>query len=294
MKKSSLIPLILAIVLWLSCCFNASGQHGKYRYAETNRIVDLVNDAAALIRQNGEAAFPILIKRDSRWSSNQSYIFVIDIQGRCYVHQDTSLLGKSIYDIKDPNGKPFIQWFIRKALGPSQSGWTHYRWVRQGDTAASWRTTFTHLVNAPSGKIYIVGAGSYNLKMEKAFVVEALDDAVILVRQMGTKAFPVLRDKGSEFVFKDTYVFVVDSSYKVLVNPAFPGEEGQNVYDLKDVNGKYFFRELFQVASDKGSGWVDYVWPKPDEARPSPKSTYVRKIVVKGATYLVGSGIYPE
>ncbi|MEI6683943.1 MAG: cache domain-containing protein [Bacteroidota bacterium] len=294
MKKPSLIPPILAFVLWFSCGSLVSAQQGKYRYAETNRIVDMVNDAAALIRQSGEAAFATLIKRDSRWSSNQSYIFVIDIQGRCYVHQDTSLVGKSIYDVKDPNGKPFVQWFIRKALGPSQSGWTHYRWVKQGDTLPSWRTTFTHLVNAPSGKIYIVGAGSYNLKMEKAFVVEALDDAVILVRQMGVKAFPLLRDKGSEFVFKDTYVFVVDSSYKVLVNPAFPGEEGQNVYDLKDVNGKYFFRELFQVAGEKGSGWVDYVWPKPGEARPSPKSTYVRKIVVKGSTYLVGSGIYPE
>ena len=294
MKKSSLIPWILASVLWL---FNFSivfGQQGKYRYAETNRIVEMVNDAALLIRQNGESAFSTLMKRNSRWSSDQSYIFVVDLQGKCYVHQDTSLIGKSLYDIKDPNGKPFIQWFIRKALGQGQSGWTHYRWIRHGDTLPSWKTTFTHLANTQSGKVFIVGAGLYNMKMEKAFVVEALDDAVILIRQMGPKAFPVLRDKGSEFVYKDTYVFVVDSAYKVLVNPAFPGEEGQNVYDLRDVNGKYFFRELFHVAGEKGSGWVDYLWPKPGEARPSPKSTYVRKIVVRGTSYIVGTGIYPE
>jgi signal transduction histidine kinase len=132
------------------------------------------------------------------------------------------------------------------------------------------------------------------MKMEKAFAVEAVDDATVIIRQMGPKAFPVLRDKTSEFVYKDTYVFVVDTTYTVLVNPPFPGEEGKNVYDYSDVSGKFFFREFFKIASEKGSGWVDYNWPKPGEAKPSPKTTYVRKIVVRGVTYLVGTGIYPD
>lgn len=294
MKKYPMASWVLGITIWLTACAAASGQQGKYRYAETNRLVDMVNDAAALIRQSGEAAFPALMKQGSRWRSGDLYIFVIDLKGICFVHEEKSLAGKNISDLKDPNGKPIIQWFIRKALGPGQSGWTHYRWVRPGDSLPVWKTTYTRLASAPSGAVYIVGAGLYNMKMEKTFAVEAVDDAVILIRQMGPKAFPVLRDKTSEFVYKDTYVFVVDSAYIVLVDPPFPGEEGHNVYNYSDVNGKFFFRDFFRVANEQGSGWVDYAWPRPGEAKPSPKSSYVRKITVRGTYYLVGTGIYNE
>jgi signal transduction histidine kinase len=268
------------------------GQQGKYRYAETYRLVDIVNNAAVLVNQNGESAFTSLMKKGSRWRSGETYIFVIDLKGNCYVHEETGLVGKNIIDLKDPNGKPIIQWFIRKALGPGQSGWTHYLWVKPGDSLPVWKTTYTKLAKSPSGKLFIVGSGLYNMKMEKAFSVEALDDAIVLIRQMGTRAFPVLKDKTSEFVYKDTYVFVVDSAYKVLVDPPFPGEEGKYVYDYRDINGKYFFREFFKVANEKGSGWVDYAWPKPGEAGPSPKTSYVKKIMVRGEAYLVGTGIY--
>ena len=280
------------MALLVSACSSAYSQQGKYRYAETNRLVDLVNDAAALIRQSGESAFPSLTKTGSRWRNGEQYIFVIDLKGYCFVHGDSALVGKNINDLRDPNGKPIIQWFIRKALGPGQSGWTHYRWIRPGDSVPTWKTTYTKLANSPSGAIYIVGAGLYNMKMEKAFSVEAVDDAVVLLRQMGPKAFNLLRDKTSEFVYKDTYIFIVDSAYTVLVDPAFPGEEGHNVYDYHDINGKYFFREFFQIANEKGSGWVDYYWPKPGEGKPSPKTSYVRKVTVRGVVYLAGTGIY--
>jgi len=271
-----------------------SAQQDKYRYPETIRLADVVNDAAHLLRQKGEAAFPVLMEKGSRWRSGELYVFVIDLKGFCFVHEDPSLVGKNINDLKDPSGKPIIQWFIRKALGPTQSGWTHYRWVKPGDSVPQWKTTFTKLANAPSGAVYIVGAGLYSMRMEKVFAVEAVDDAVILIRQMGPKAFPVLRDKTCEFVYKDTYIFVIDSSYNVLVDPPFPGEEGHNVRDYRDINGKFFFREFFRVAGEQGSVWVDYAWPKPGEANPSPKSSYVRKIVVRGTPYLVGTGIYKE
>jgi cytochrome c len=285
---------LLGPVIWLLTCYAASAQQGKYKYPETNRLVETVNEAAAQIRQSGEASFPYFMKKNSHWRSGDLYIFVVDLKGYCFVHEDTSLVGKNIYDLKDPNGKLIIQWFIRKALSPDQSGWTHYLWVKPGTTAPAWKTTYTKLANASSGAIYIVGAGLYNLKMEKAFAVEAVDDAVVLIRQMGPKAFPILKDKTSEFVYKDTYVFVVDSTYTVLVDPPFPGEEGHNVHDYKDMNGKYFFQEFFRVADEHGSGWIDYVWPKPGEANPSKKSSYVSKIRVKGMVYLVGTGIYSE
>jgi signal transduction histidine kinase len=293
MKKSSFFLWIGIFSTWFLFSANVSGQ-GKFRYPETYQLVGKVNDAAAYINLHGESAFPIMMKKDSRWRNGEMYVFVIDLKGNCYAHEDPSLVGKNLTDLKDQNGKPIIQWFIRKALGPGQSGWTHYLWVKPGDSLPSWKTSFSKLAKAPSGTVYIVGSGLYNMKMEKVFAIEAVDDAIVLIRQTGTRAFPVLRDKTSEFVYKDTYVFVVDSAYKVLVDPPFPGEEGQIVYDYRDINGKYFFREFFRIAEEKGSGWVDYAWPRPGEANPSPKTSFVRKIVVKGDVFLVGTGIYLE
>lgn len=291
MKKSTILRLTVA---WaLLCCWTSSpAQQARYRYPETTQLVDLVNDAASLVTQSGESAFPGFQKKGSRWHSGETYLFVVDLKGNCFVHEDPAMVGQNLYELKDPNGKPVVQWFIRKALGPGQAGWTHYLWIKPGDTTATWKTSYSRLAKAPSGTIYIVGSGRYNMKMEKAFAIEAVEDATVLIRQMGPRAFAVLKDKSSEFVYKDTYVFVVDSAYKVLVDPPFPGEEGQYVYDYRDINGKYFFREFFNTANEKGSGWVDYAWPKPGEANPSPKSSYVKKIVVRGQIYLVGTGIY--
>ncbi|HNY01087.1 MAG TPA: cache domain-containing protein [Bacteroidales bacterium] len=294
MNRSTPVVWVLGLIAGLACLPTVSAQQEKFRHAETIRLVDVVSDAAALVRQKGEAAFPELMEKGSRWRSGDLYIFVIDLKGMCYVHEDRSLVGKNLGELKDPSGKPFIQWFIRKALGPTQSGWTHYRWVKPGDTLPQWKTTYTKLANTPSGAVFIVGAGLYNMRMERAFAVEAVDDAVVLIRQMGPRAFPILKDKTSEFVYKDTYIFVVDSAFVVQVDPPFPGEEGRNVRDYQDVNGKYFFREFFRVASEKGTGWVDYSWPKPGETIPSAKSTYIRKIVVRGIPYLVGTGIYRD
>jgi len=292
MKISHRFIWIIAAGIWLYVSPDLAAQQEKYRYSETYRLVDVVNDAATLINQSGKSAFPSFMKKGSRWRSGEMYIFVIDLKGNCFAHEDPSLVGKNLSDLKDPNGKPIIQWFIRKALSQGQSGWTQYRWVRPGDSIPSWKTTYTRLAKSPAGNIYIVGAGLYDMKMEKAFAVEAVDDALILIRQMGKKAFPLLRDSTSEFVYKDTYIFVVDSTYTVLVDLPFPDEEGKNVYDYHDIKGKYFFREFFKTVNEKGSGWVEYFWPRPGETRPSPKTSYVKKIVVRGETFLVGTGIY--
>ena len=92
--RSSRSTLLLAACL--AACSLAWGQTGKYRYAETTQLVDLVNDAAAMVRQNGEDAFRTLMKKGSRWRSGELYVFVIDLKGLCFVHEDTSLIGKNI------------------------------------------------------------------------------------------------------------------------------------------------------------------------------------------------------
>jgi cytochrome c len=130
---------------------------------------------------------------------------------------------------------------------------------------------------------------------KKAKQIEALvNKAAALVETQGKAAFSEFRKRDSEWWFGNTYLFVYDKDMNVLLNPAFPKREGTNVHGDKDVNGKLFQDEFMKVIHSKGSGWVDYMFPKPGQTQPSQKWSYVKAVKIDGTTGLIGAGFYPE
>ena len=130
---------------------------------------------------------------------------------------------------------------------------------------------------------------------ERATQVEALvTKAAALIENKGKAAFEDFRKKDSEWFHGDTYLFVYDMTANVLLNPAFPKREGTNVSGQKDAKGKLFHNEIIKTAETKGSGWVDYMFPKPGQTEPSQKWAYVKKVTVDGVAGLIASGFYPE
>ncbi len=147
-------------------------------------------------------------------------------------------------------------------------------------------------VKDAAGKEYIVGSGRYDMKVEKLFVVDTVDGAAELIRKEGKQAFQTLRDKAGPFRYQDVYVFVHDRNATQLVSPVSPDLEGQNLLDFKDANGKMLWRETIKMLEAKGTGWIDYMWPKPGETEPSKKLAYVRKVKMGDEVLYVGAGIY--
>ena len=130
---------------------------------------------------------------------------------------------------------------------------------------------------------------------EKAKQIEALvNKAAALIESKGKAIFPEFRKKDTEWFSGNTYLFVYDLKSNVLLNAAFPAREGTNTTGQKDANGKLFHHELIRVAEIKGSGWVDYMFPKPGQSQPSQKWAYVKAVMVDGVPSLVASGFYPE
>ena len=129
--------------------------------------------------------------------------------------------------------------------------------------------------------------------MEKAFLIEEVEEAAALLQQQGRSAFATLRDKKSRFFFHDTYVFVTSATGIELVNPAFPAIEGRNLWDITDSTGKYIVRDYIGVALKQGSGWATYHWPRPEMPHiDAIKTTYVKKVMVGGEPMIVGAGMY--
>ncbi|MBN2705931.1 MAG: cache domain-containing protein [Deltaproteobacteria bacterium] len=115
--------------------------------------------------------------------------------------------------------------------------------------------------------------------------------AAALVKEQGPEAaFKVINDKNGPFVWKDSYVFAMNSENgNILAHPMKPGLVGKNLMGLKDVNGTMIFVELLKAAK-AGEGWVDYMWPKPGDKKPSPKHSYV--YTAPGTDVALGAGVY--
>jgi signal transduction histidine kinase len=265
-----------------------------YEHQETRELVALVAEAANLVHATGESAFDEFRVPGSRWRRGESYIFVLDPEGNMLVHPDAVLEGTNQLALKDIEGRPIIRGLLDAvtSLPGKTEGWYHYQWPVPGELLPRWKSSFVRLVQAPSGRRCVVGSGVYNDRMERAFVVDAVRDAVGLIEARGTGAFPMFHDPKGPFLAKDGYVFVLDMTGVELVNPAFPSLEGRNLLGVKDPRGKFLIGEMIEVARDAGSGWVDYMWPKPGESVSTQKSAYVSAAALEGEPVVVGCGVY--
>jgi cytochrome c len=124
-------------------------------------------------------------------------------------------------------------------------------------------------------------------------LVALVDKAAAMIESNGKSAFPEFRKTDSEWRNGDTYLFAGDMKGILVFNAAFPKLEGTDAAELKDSNGKPIGVELMHAAQ-RGSGWVDYMWPKPGQSQPSQKWSYVKAVKIDGEPGYVGAGFYPQ
>ena len=286
----SLVTLLA--VSTLSQRFTANAQ--SYEQTDTRELVALVNDASELVRTQGETAFREFRTSGTRWRQGEKYVFVLDPAGNMLVHSDPTMEGKNQLELRDINGKPIIQGLIGAVTTvPSKTqGWYHYEWTVPGGILPRWKSSYVQLVKAPSGKSYIVGCGVYNDRMERVFVQDIVNDAVAQIEKNGEKSFQLFHDPTGPFIAKDTYIFVYDMNGTNLVLPAFPNLEKRNLSEFKDTQGKLVIREMLDLVQKSGSGWVNYMWPKPGESLSTEKTSYVSKAKLGDKFVLVGAGVY--
>jgi cytochrome c len=106
------------------------------------------------------------------------------------------------------------------------------------------------------------------------------------------EAVKEINNKTGKFVWKDTYVFLLDLDGKMLAHPMNAALIGKNVLETKDKGepGKLLFKEFVELAKGKGEGWVDYMWLNPGDPKPRKKISFIYR--VPGKDLLVGAGIW--
>ena len=294
MLRTGLGMALAAVLMVLPA--GAADKLAEYTYQDTKDLVSLVEDAAQRIETVGDAAFAEFGKPGSRWLNNETYLFAYAPDGTAAFHPvSPELVGKNVIDLKDLNGKLLVQEIVdvAKLDAPDANRWVFYLWQDQRELSPIWKASYIRKAITPEGKVYLIGSGLYDVKVEKAFVTRRVNRAVELLQSAGKEeAFRQFRDSASPFVFLGTYVFVLSETGETLVDPAFPNLSGRNMLGFRDAVGFEPIRQLVDKLKTADEAWVQFLWPEPGAVVPSRKLVYARKVTDDGEAVIVGSGFY--
>ena len=86
------------------------------------------------------------------------------------------------------------------------------------------------------------------------------------------------------------YLFVVDTEYRMLIQPVKTELEGKNVAEVTDANGVRVLFELVNLAKRDGWHYLEYLWPKADKPEPVSKLSTAKLYAPWG--WVIGTGVY--
>ena len=143
-----------------------------------------------------------------------------------------------------------------------------------GPVADRWGTWVSALVPILDPKTAMYGLATK--EDAQAMVGKAVD----FYRKNGReRLLKEVNNPQGEFRKGDLYAFVYDRNMTWLAHPVRPELVGQNWIDKKDWSGgKYFRREIQQVALTKDSGWVEFEYENPINGQHDHKTTYIMGI----------------
>ena len=88
----------------------------------------------------------------------------------------------------------------------------------------------------------------------------------------------------------ELYIFAQDLKGTMIAHGFNPALVNKNNYDMKDPKGKFFVREMTDLANTKGEGWVEYYWENPMTKIIQLKRTYIKKV----DDFFVGCGVFGD
>jgi methyl-accepting chemotaxis protein len=203
--------------------------------------------------------------------SNDGYFWINDLDAVIVDHPiKPTLNGKDMSSLADKNGVKLFSEFAKVAENDG-SGFVNYVWPKPGSTDAEQKISFVKLFKPFN---WVIGTGEYT------------SDRVTLIKKDALKIISQMRygDNG--------YFWVNDLKAVIVEHPVKPELNGKDLSKLQDKNGVFVFSEFAKTASEKGSGYVDYVWTKPGSDKVEDKVSYVE--LFKPWGWVIGTGAYKQ
>ena len=118
---------------------------------------------------------------------------------------------------------------------------------------------------------------------------EIVEKAYAYVKANGkTKALAVFNNQRGEFVKGELFIFVQDFHGVILAYGGNTAMVGKNLYEARDVNGKWLGKGMIEIAKTQGNGWYEYHFLNPHTNVVQAKITYIQKV----DDYYIACGVY--
>jgi len=164
--------LLMATLLMFCLSMNALGEDA----VSPRELFDKVGGAMVFVMENGDAGVRAISEKaaDNPFIWKDTYVFVFKCNEQVLAaHPNPKLINnKSVWNLKDPNGKLIMQTLCKVAAASENGGWFDYVWPKQqsktaqttgqklGDTETLARKV-TFCIQVP-GTPYQVAAGIYD------------------------------------------------------------------------------------------------------------------------------------
>ncbi|MFA6789220.1 MAG: cache domain-containing protein [Arcobacteraceae bacterium] len=229
----------------------------------------LINEIYLQNQHKDKDSIKQIIKKslqDLRFNSGIGYFFIISQEGEMIFHPYLpELENTNVLETQDPNGSYLFKNMIT-LIHEQKEAFCEWYWFKP-DEKIKKDKKIGYIKNI-EGLNWIIGSGYY------------VDDFENILKEDLFEYTPKIS------FGQNGYVFIIDYEGNMLSNK-HAHIIGKNVLNDQDKSGKYFVKEMINIAQ-KGNGYVNYY----DPTLPKEK-TYIKTSFVKGVpdwNFLIGAG----
>ena len=119
----------------------------------------MVEKALAHVKAVGnDKAFEDFTAKDGKWQNKDLYVFVVNFEGVTTAHgANKALIGKNMFELKDPNGKLFIKEMAETAKAKG-TGWVDYMFTDPATKKSGSKSSYVARIPGYEG---FIGVGIY-------------------------------------------------------------------------------------------------------------------------------------
>ncbi len=252
---------------------------GYYPDVKPEKAVDLVKDGYEFMKRNGlSAAVNEFSNRQiDAFRYGDLYLTVWNTRGIVVAHgANLDTIGVDQYDLKDEDGKLYVQEIIEKAK--KGGGWVDFKLKN------AFQSIYVEKVDLGSDN-FVIGCGLYPISKREMALLLARSAAGYLKTHSEEDAFDAFTNTTGKFIRGDLYVFVVgfDGICKVW------GDTHElvwhNIMGAKDDDGKPYI-QLFINTVKQGPGQVSY------KINGHERVALLEMVEKEGENYVVGTAYY--
>ncbi|HSC24990.1 MAG TPA: cache domain-containing protein [Candidatus Babeliales bacterium] len=264
---------------------------GYYPHSKKYATIGLVKGAVSLFNQDVAAgrsidgAFSSMgYSLSDRFIYGDLYLYALDFNGLIRAQgEEGGLIGVNALEYKDSKGKAVNKEIIAKLKTKDEGEGVWFEYTSKN----ALKYAYAEKVKDNQGNYYFIACGYYP-EIDRDKTVDLVRRGYQYMKSNGVSAAKKeFSEKGiNTYHLGDLYLFVYDMKGKCIAHGGNSSLIGQNQFDEKDQDGRYYIREMIDQAR-AGGGWVDF------KIKNSFQSTYIEKVDMGVDTYFIGSGMFP-